>query len=101
MLLIAQDDRGKITFYYHLMIQGKCLEEAVGDTFLWQAEDSRWRAGEGLCDERGSLLAPTNLHSWHIQLHWALESLGIFFRLPLTPSSLELGFLSLISFHFL
>jgi len=32
MLLIAQDDRGKITFYYHLMNQGKCLEKTLGDT---------------------------------------------------------------------
>lgn len=70
-------------------------------TFLWQSEDSGWRAGEGLCGEKGSLLAPRNLHSWHIQLHWALQSLGIFFRLPLTPSSLELDFQGLISFHFL
>ncbi len=27
----AQDDRGKITFYYHLMNQEQCLEEAQGD----------------------------------------------------------------------
>lgn len=31
MPLIAQDDRGKITFYYHLMNQEQCLEEALGD----------------------------------------------------------------------
>lgn len=27
----AQDDRGKITFYYHLMNQEQCLEKAQGD----------------------------------------------------------------------
>lgn len=28
---ISQGDRGKITFYYHLMNQEQCLEEALGD----------------------------------------------------------------------
>lgn len=45
MLLIAQDDRGKITFYYHLMIQGKCLEEAVGDTDVSVAVRGFWVEG--------------------------------------------------------
>lgn len=47
MLLIARDDRGKITFYYHLMIQGERLGEAVGDTDISVAVRGSWVEGRG------------------------------------------------------